>query len=147
MREFRLGDVEWSELDADVDGSVRFVESPRPEQRERGFVLGGSEWPVDRTELFLLPPGISAERILAAFDGDGDEVLGQRELASRPDLLARFDADGDRRVTRTEIERRLARLGVHDVADDFVGRWDLDGSGRVEPEELPAGVRPRLRLE
>jgi hypothetical protein len=31
--------------------------------------------------------------------------------------------------------------GVDAVPDGFVGRWDLDGSGKVEPAELPEVVR------
>jgi len=37
-------------------------------------------------------------------------------------------------------------LGVEAVADDFEARWDLDGDGRVDDEELPitGGLRVRL---
>ena len=148
-REFRLGDPEWDALDADHDGLVRFLAAAEEHQRERGLVLSGSEWPARRMTLALLPPGIRLDRLLAEFDRDGDEVLDQRELRARADLLRYFDADSDQRATREEIGRVLGRLedaGVDALADDFVGRWDLDGSGKVEPDELPEGVRLRLGL-
>lgn len=147
-REFRLEDEEWKALDSNSDGSLRLVE-PHTFQRERGFVPPGSEWPSNRPDLILLPPGISVEALLREFDRDGDEALDARELKARPDLLQALDANGDRRVDRAEVVRRLTRLddeGVAALPDDFLGRWDLDGSGAVEPDEMPEGVRARLGL-
>ncbi|NOT31912.1 MAG: hypothetical protein HOP15_15810 [Planctomycetes bacterium] len=46
--------------------------------------------------------------------------------------------------------RRLARLedeGLRSLPDDFLGRWDLDGSGAVEPDELPQAARARLATD
>jgi hypothetical protein len=149
-REFVLADAEWRSLDTDGDGSVRLV-APRLEaQRTRGLVLAGSEWPSRRSDLVLLSPLADVESLLAAFDGDENEILDQRELAARPDLLESLDANRDLRIVRDELARGLARLaddGVRSLPDDFEGRWDLDGDGQVEAEELPAGARLRLRLE
>jgi Ca2+-binding EF-hand superfamily protein len=149
-REFVLADAEWRSLDTDGDGSVRLV-APRLEaQRTRGLVLAGSEWPSLRSDLVLLSPLADVESLLAAFDGDENEILDQRELAARPDLLESLDANRDLRIVRDELARGLARLaddGVRSLPDDFEGRWDLDGDGQVEAEELPAGARLRLRLE
>jgi len=148
-REFVLADAEWEALDADRDGQVRFVAAAEEYQRARGLVLTGSEWPARRGTLALMPPGVSLDMLLAEFDRDGDEVLDQRELRARSDLLRYCDADSDQRVTREELGRVLARFadtGVDALADDFVGRWDLDGSGKVEPDELPEGVRLRLGM-
>jgi Ca2+-binding EF-hand superfamily protein len=149
-REFQLADGEWTALDRDGDGAVRLLVPPFAYQRERGLVLEGSEWPARRTDIVLLPPGIEVAALLAEFDRDQDEVLDQRELAARPELLSRLDANVDRRAERSEIARLLARLqdeGVQSLPDDFLGRWDLDGSGAVESDELPAGVRARLARE
>lgn len=149
-REFRLADPEWAALDADADGGVRLVKPPFDFQRERGLVLAGSEWPTRRTDLVPLPPGIELTPLLKEFDRDGDESLDQRELEKRPELLRYMDANNDRRVERDEVARVLARLqdeGVRSLADDFVGRWDLDGSGAVEQDELPVCVRARLAGE
>jgi Ca2+-binding EF-hand superfamily protein len=148
-REFSLEDAEWRALDADGDGAVGLFEPALEFQRQRGFVLPGSEWPSRRIDLLLLPPGIGIDRLLAEFDRDADEILDQRELKARPDLLKVFDQDGSQRVEREELARRLGRLddeGVHALADDFLGRWDLDGSGVVDPDELSEGVRLRLGM-
>jgi Ca2+-binding EF-hand superfamily protein len=148
-REFHLADPEWEALDADHDGSLRLIAAAEPEQRERGLVASGSEWPARRTSLALLPPGVTIERLLAEFDRNGDEVLDQRELKARADLLRLFDADSDQRATREELGRGIARLesvGVDALADDFLGRFDLDGSGKVESDELSDAVRLRLGL-
>jgi Ca2+-binding EF-hand superfamily protein len=145
-REFELADAEWEALDADRDGSVRLLEPAHAFQRARGFVPAGSEWPSRRPDLFLLPPGVAAGTLLQTFDRDGDEQLDARELERRPDLLA-LDANGDRRVARAEVAALLARIedeGFARLPDDFVGRWDLDGSGAVEADELPDSVNARL---
>src|SRR5262249_40587856 len=144
VHEFHLEDPEWKALDADGDGFVRLLEPPYAYQRARGMVRTGSEWPTRREDLVLLPPGISVDALMAKFDRDHDEILDARELKARPDLLAVFDANADLRVDRTEIANRLARIsdsGMRSLPDDFVGRWDLDGSGTVEADELPEAVR------
>jgi Ca2+-binding EF-hand superfamily protein len=148
-REFSLLEAEWHALDADRNGILSLLAPGIRAQRERGLVLPGSEWPRRRDELHLLPPGLKSEGLLAAFDRDGDHELDAQELSAREDLLAAFDSNGDLIVTREEVERRMARLevqGVDALADDFQGRWDLDGSGAVDPDEVPAGVRLRLGL-
>ncbi|MSR63674.1 MAG: hypothetical protein EXS08_14680 [Planctomycetes bacterium] len=148
-REFHLADAEWEALDADHDGSLRLMEPPLEVQRQRGLVLAGSEWPSLRTTLILLAPGITIETLLATFDRDGDETLDQRELKARPDLLQNLDANRDGRAERAEIGTVLRRIldegAAKTLCDDFLGRWDLDGSGVVEEDELPAAIRPRLK--
>jgi len=148
LREFHLADEEWKALDQDGDGSLRLVKPPFAFQRARGLVLPGSEWPARRSDIVLLPPGIDVAAILAAFDRNGDEVLDVRELSARPDLMSSLDGNGDQHVDRSEMEKVIERLeaeGVQRLPDDFLGRWDLDGSGTVEPDELPEAVRARLR--
>lgn len=147
LREFHLEDAEWNALDADGDGSLRLLEPPHAFQRARGLVLAGSEWPGRREQLVLLPPTISVEALLEEFDRDGDEVLDARELKARADLLRMLDRNQDQRADRSEIAALVARVvdkGVAWLPDDFLGRWDLDGSGRVEADELPEGARARL---
>ena len=149
-REFRLEDAEWKALDADADGSVRLLASRPAYPRARPFVQPGSEWPAQRQELVLLPPGVRVETLLAEFDLDGDETLDQRELKARPDLLAALDTSGDKRVQRAELTTRLTQIeqaGVHALPDDFLGRWDLDGDGKVEADELSESAAARLALE
>jgi len=149
LREFHLGDSEWEALDSDRDQVVWLVAPTLDCQRKRGFVMPGSEWPSRRTELRLLPPGFNADQLLAALDHDGNEVLDAREMKKRDDLVGLFDKDGDRRIERLELERGVPVVGLGGVdvlADDFRGRWDLNGSGVVEAGELPEGARLRLKL-
>jgi Ca2+-binding EF-hand superfamily protein len=149
-REFRLEDAEWSALDADGSGDVRLVAPPFEEQRRRGHVLAGSEWPARRSDMIFLSPGITIETVLKAFDRDGDENLEARELKARPDLLKAFDGNLDQRAERAEIARlinRLDEVGVDMLPDDFLGRWDLDRSGAVEERELPESARVRLGVK
>ncbi len=147
QREYALQDAEWEALDSDHDDRLRLLPGEHEYQRERGFVVRGSEWPSRRGEMLPLPPGIKAEKLLALFDEDADEELDLRELKARPELLLLLDADQDKTASRGEIERltaRVAGLGVDLLPDDFAGRWDLDASGTIEPTELPEGVRLRL---
>ena len=146
-RELALQDAEWLALDADQDGVVRLLAPEHAYQRARGLVLPGSEWPARRSELLPLPPGFDLEAFLAAFDEDGDGLAARGELAGRGELLLLADGNGDGTLDPTEIERLLGRAdrgGVDVLPDDFVGRWDLDGDGEVQPDELPPGVRAGL---
>ncbi len=143
-REFALEDAEWRALDADQDGVARLLPAEHAFQRQRGFLLAGSEWPTRRYELVPLPPGLRLEGFLAFFDRSGDGSLDRRELEGRPDLFLLIDRDGNGMLDPAEIEALLGavdRGGVDVLPDDLLGRWDLDGSGRVELVELPEGVR------
>lgn len=147
--EYRLPDELWSELDSNGDGRLQLVVPPSEAARSRGLVLPGSEWPGRRSELHLLPPGVTTERLMQSFDRDGDDVLVARELKARPDLWADLDRNHDERVERSEVEalvRRVTEVGADALADDFAGRWDLDGDGEIGPGELPESVRVRLGL-
>jgi len=147
-REFTVEDEIWHALDQDGDGVLRLVEAESEGARKRGLVLPGSEWPGSRTNFAVLPPGITVEAMLARFDQDGDEVLERRELGARVDLLPAADGDRDGRLSRAELARFLVELGkegVHAAPDDFLGRWDLDGSGAVEDGELTEAARAAIR--
>ncbi len=148
VREFLLGEPEWTALDADRDNAVRLLRGEFDFQRERGFVLDGSEWPKRRSLLFPLPPGITSDQLLARFDADRDGVLGRAEMTARPELFAMADLNRDATVDRVEIVRiadLIGKGGVDTCADDFWGRWDLDANGRLESGELPELVFLRLR--
>ncbi len=150
LREFRLEGPEWEALDVDRDGALRLVEGMNGSQRKRGFVAPGSEWPARRSNLMLVAPGVDTEQLLRVFDRDSDGELNSREMKARPDLLQLLDYDGNQRATRTEMDKfvgRLANEGIDSLPDDFLGRWDLDGSGAVEAYELPAGARLRLKKQ
>lgn len=80
------------------------------------------------------------ELLLATFDGNDDGVLSKRELTQRPDLFTAADVDRSTLIEGDEIERVVALVlarGLEMLADDFLGRWDLDGDGEVERSELP----------
>ncbi len=146
-REFKVADAEWLALDADQDGLVRLVGGRYDYQRERGFVEPGSEWPIQRQVLLALPPGITSERMLATFDANDDGSIERAEMKDRPELFRQIDGNGDGSLDEIEIPRLLrivAGLGVDAVPDDFMGRWDLDGSGKIEADELPRVLHLRL---
>ena len=53
-----------------------------------------------------------------------------------------LDRNGDQIVEEYELDSifgQLARFGVEATVDGFEGRWDLDGDGKVEEDELPLG--------
>ncbi len=146
-REFSLLEPEWLALDADQDGVVR-LERDRALYREGlGFVVPGSEWPVRRTDLFPFPPGLNAEQFLRVFDRDESGDVKRKEMRHRPQLFEFMDQDKNEVLDRAEIDRvldRLALRGVHATPERFHDRWDIDGDGRVAPEELPSGVLLRV---
>jgi len=142
-RELEVSDRDWLTLDRDQDGAVHLGEPPNPWWERRGFPPAASEWPRRQPTVIALPPLLSEERFLAAFDRDGDGELTAREMKGRGDLFLEMDRNGDGRVVPDEYRRSLdaiARNGVEVTLDGFEARWDLDGDGRVEPEELPDGV-------
>jgi hypothetical protein len=146
-RHFAIPDAEWGALDPDHDGSIRLVAGPLSFQKALGFVDAGSEWPMRRTTIVALPPTLAPERLMACFDGDGDRRLTRREMGKRVDLFEAFDQDRSDVVENDEVDRLLglvARLGLDALPDDFEPRWDLDGSGQVESDELPDGARTRV---
>lgn len=147
-REFRMLDAEWEALDADGDGSLRLLPGSLEFQIRRGLVMDGSEWPQRRRQVLPLPPNLSKDRLLAVFDADADGHLQRREMRARPELFVLQDRNGDGVLDEGELERLVVAIEqgrVDACPDDFEGRWDLDGSGAVEAEELPRTIYLRIR--
>ena len=150
LRELELRDEDWRALDENLDGYVHLGALPNPWWEERGFVGAQSEWPTRQPYFTSLSPIATAESLLAALDTDGDGNLSQRELKRRPEILIEMDNDGDSKVDADEYTiylERVARRGVDVTADDFKSRWDTDGNGKVEGDELPPGVDLATRRE
>jgi Ca2+-binding EF-hand superfamily protein len=136
-------------LDADRDGAIQLEIVPGSRAARAGVEYRPLEWPRRQTTRFPLAPEPSLERLLAAFDADGDGVLARSELAARPDLFALLDQDGDGKVPQADVQNVLdtiAARGVDCVVDGFLARWDLDGDGRVDGREipLPSWLAPRI---
>ena len=143
LREFRLHDDDWAALDINRDDQVELGQLRNRFWELRGFVGPRTEWPTRRYAASALPPMISVQRVLEIFDRDGNEKLSMREVRKRPELWFELDQDGDEVVTMQEIQNRVdlvTAAGVEVTHDHFEGRWDLDGDGKVEPEELPPGT-------
>lgn len=147
--ETRVPDEERLLLDADLDGKVRLPYVRGTAQDRAGSqALGAVEWPRRRAEAVPLPPDGGKERVYALFDKDGDGRLTRRELQERKDLLLLLDDDRDQAVSAVEFRARLDRLadlGVDVLADGYRARWDLDGDGEVEADELPLPAWLRRR--
>jgi Ca2+-binding EF-hand superfamily protein len=146
-RELEVAERDFAALDLDSDGYVHLGAKPNPWWERRGIVGPASEWPTRRYVFVHLPPGATRERLLEAFDADRSGDLNARELRRRPELFTELDTDGDSIATAAEIDARVAQVaaaGVDACPDDFVGRYDLDGDGRVGEGELPRAAFPLL---
>ncbi len=150
-REFDLRDKDWLALDVNGDGAVqlpvRILGNERGGPRMR-METPEAEWPFRRTYAFALPPILSRETIYATFDKDGDMVLSQREMKARMDLFRVFDGDGSGNLEEVEVNRivdLVGQGGVEVTDDEFQNRWDLDGNGKVEADEIPSADTLRSR--
>lgn len=146
-REFALAERDWEAMDTNRDGFVHLGEPPNPWLEERGFPPAGSEWPKRQPYQVALPPIIEEATFVAAFDTNGDGELTAREMKRRRDLFIDMDRDGSGRVTPDEYRGFLNAVAVNGVEvtlDSFAARWDLNGDGKVEPQELPQGVELTL---
>lgn len=148
-REFVLRDEDWTALDVDGDGVVSYALHPKAYGRAAGVLReGDAEWPARAFDLAPLPPDITIERLLQEFDANGDETLARAELGARPDIFEFLTNPGEQAADRARIDQRLGLLSqglrLWSVPDGFLARWDLDGSGAIEDDELPDVVRLRL---
>jgi len=148
-REFRLRGEDWQALDADGDGACQLAVYVDPWWVRQGFSepAPNTEWPTRQPTLSWLPPIVDADRIFDVFDRNGNDELTQRELRKRPELFRELDTNGNDIVTRDEVQVRVdlvGREGVEVTTDDYVTRWDLDGNGKVEGEEVPPGAELRV---
>ena len=143
-REFTLRDEDWRLLDRDADGFCQLDPTRFASRRDRGEVPRETEWPTRRRGPRMdLPPGSTVESICAGLDADGDGQLTKRELRRRPLLFAQLDVDRSSIVEPDELERAeavLLRWGVESGPDDFRTRWDMDGSGKVDEDEVSSVV-------
>ncbi len=142
-RELRVRDPEWEALDRDRDGFVQLEPDPVASQRGGAVAMPDPEWPRRRPRALPLPPSLT-EELLLTLDADGDRLLTRRELRAREDLAEALDLNRDGVVEEGEWTRILNLVqngGVRLLADGFEARWDLDGSGRVEADELPEVAR------
>ncbi len=147
-REFLLAEEDWRALDPDADGYVQLdVRVSRRDDR-KGDVGPRVEWPSRRERVVPLPPLLSTERVLELFDRNRDMTLTNVELRSRGDLVYVLDQNDDGLVSRDEIDEGVGLIlqrGVDACPDDWVGRWDLDGNGEVEEDEIPPAAHSVLR--
>ena len=148
--EVRVPEVEQALLDADQDGRVRLpLVRGSAQDRAGSQALGAIEWPLRRREAVPMPPDGGKERHYTQFDTDADQRMTRRELQGRRDLLLALDDDRDQVVSEVEFRARLDRLadlGTDVLVDSFAARWDLDGDGVVEADELPLPAWVRRRL-
>jgi hypothetical protein len=151
-QEYSLREADWTALDSNADGFVQ-LDVPRGSKAARRTQNAPPprEWPVRQSARHPLPLDITRERFTAQFDPDGDGVITRRELGQREDLLRIWDNNGDGLLLPIEWQQQVdlvGGLGVRVTVDGFLERWDLDGNGKVSPEELklPPAVLVRLGL-
>ncbi len=63
-------------------------------------------------------------------------------------MMTQLDTDRSTIVEADELgqmEARLAQAGVEGVPDSFMGRWDVDGDGKISDAEIPSLVQVLLR--
>ncbi|MCC7011254.1 MAG: hypothetical protein IT454_01720 [Planctomycetes bacterium] len=147
-KELTLADDERRALDRDGSGFLELGPLTQPAAERAGYFALDSEWPTRRPLFVQLAPRITVEQLLTAFDADKSGTLTAREMKRRGDLFRELDANRDDIVDATELAARVRIVdanGVEVLPDGFVERWDLDGSGKVEPDELPSVLRTLLR--
>ncbi|MEM8713170.1 MAG: hypothetical protein AAGG01_19670, partial [Planctomycetota bacterium] len=140
LREFEIRDEDWAALDVNGDGAIQLDWRAMEARTGRGADTPMTEWPTRRRYGYIATyPGASADALLKRFDANGDGVLAKRELRKRPDLFRTLDIDRSTLVEADEVMRAetlsLAR-GLEMMPDSFLRRWDLDGSGEVEEDEV-----------
>ncbi len=141
-REFTVADADWAALDVNGDGFIQM--DPRlTEERTGSFTdMVDTEWPTRRRYGYApLPPGVNRERLMEVLDKSGDGAFTKRELAKRPDLYQALDRDRSTIIEADEIDRAesiVLSRGVEVLADTFLGRWDVNGNGKVTQDEVPA---------
>ena len=148
-REFRLLDDEWTAIDSDGDGLVRLRRPLTAQDLREGNVPAPPEWPRRRPVVYPLPPGVTSEQVLAAWDVDGDGRLSKREAKFDELLWNQLDPRDSGGLSRDALDRitgRVLQQGVNLCSDDFEARWDWDRDGRVEADELelPLWIERRL---
>lgn len=144
-REFQVADRDFTAMDLNRNGFIQLTSNGEEAVsavlelfQGVGFIAPRAEWPTRRPGYSGLPPVITVERLLETFDEDGDEQLTRAELKKRPDLFAEFGFRDF--VTVEDLQRRvdaIERNGVEITPDGFVDRWDLDGDGKLEADDLP----------
>jgi Ca2+-binding EF-hand superfamily protein len=148
-REFILLDEEWIAIDLDRSGEVALRRPVTRRELREGMVPAPPEWPLRREIVYPLPPGTTSEQLLAFWDADGDGAISRREAKFGEELWRVLDPDDSGSLSRYEIDRitgRTVRFGVDVCADSFEDRWDWDGDGRVEEDELelPLWIERRI---
>ena len=149
VRELSVRDEDWRALDLNGDGHVQLQVDYDPDLVQRGLLPPPREWPTRQPQRIGLPPGATDYLLLAVFDRDKDGQLSRRELRSRPALRFRMDTDGSSTVDAEELANAtafVANNGVDVTPDGFLERWDIDGDGTVEEQELDVTAWLRTRL-
>lgn len=80
--------------------------------------------------------------ILFALDADHDGILSAAEIRNSTAALLPLDADHDGSIEAAEM--RVRQQTPQERTDHMLDEWDTNKDGKLSPEEVPDGLRPRF---
>jgi len=139
--------------DRDHDSILTQDEFSVPDKIRRAFDRDGdgtvSQDEIVEVEIEQLGGRIARlSRLRQLFPQNPSQTFTQADIGGPPRRFEQLDQDHDRRVDFSELDSYVRELRqVLRYATDFVTRHDLDGNGRVSPDEFEGPPRLFARMD